>query len=128
MKNTPNPNWARSGGNPKGNRNDPPIDWPNHNKHRKSEVKYHNERMVKVADKLHEILDISQREHDLRISAILVSIVKSKEKLGTGKSISFAYPKLTLVYFNRQSCGWLEMKRSAVPRLSTPADSAYQGA
>ena len=37
--------------------------------------------MAKVANKLHEILDIPQGEYDWRISAILVSIVKSEEKL-----------------------------------------------
>ena len=37
--------------------------------------------MTKVADKIHEILDMPQGEHDRRISAILVSIVKSEEKL-----------------------------------------------
>ena len=37
--------------------------------------------MIKVAGKLHEILYIPQGEHDWQISAILVSIVKSEEKL-----------------------------------------------
>ena len=81
MKNTPNPNRARSRRNPKGKRHDPPIDWPNYNKGRKSEGKYYNDWMAKVADNIHEILDIPQGEHDRRISSILVSIVKSEEKL-----------------------------------------------
>ena len=40
--------------------------------------------MIKVAGKLHEILYIPQGEHDWQISAVLVSIVKSEEKLTAG--------------------------------------------
>ena len=37
--------------------------------------------MAKVASKIHEIMDIPQGKRDWRITAILVSIVKSEEKL-----------------------------------------------
>ena len=81
MKNTSNPNRPRSKNNPNGKRNDPPINWSKYNKGRKSEGKNYNEWMSKIAHKAHEILGIPEGEYDWRVSAILVSIVKSEEKL-----------------------------------------------
>ena len=68
MKNTHNPNRPRSSKNPKGKRNDSPINWTDCNKGRKPEGKYYVKWMVKVASKIHEIMAIPQG----KISAAMV--------------------------------------------------------
>ena len=96
--------------------------------------------MAKVANKIHEIMDISQGKYDWQISAILLSIVKSEEKISYGgmrkhfdkhpgdlerwrcfghmasHSINFAYLRLRQVYYGRSSHGLQETKQSAAPR------------
>ena len=81
MKNTSNPNLPRSRNNPNDKRNNPQINWSNYNKGRKSEGNYYIGWMPEIANKVHETLSIPQGEYDWQISAILVSIVKSEEKL-----------------------------------------------
>ena len=76
-----NPNRARSKNNPNGKRNDPKTDWPEYNKGRASEGKNYLEGLVAIADKVRDILGIAPGIRDKRVSAILVSIVKSEEDL-----------------------------------------------
>ena len=80
-KTTSNPNRSRSKNNPDGKRNDPQIDWPTYNEGRRSEGRHYAEWFPKVANKAREIMCIPQGELDWRVSAILVSIVKSEEEL-----------------------------------------------
>ena len=76
-----NPNRPRSKNNPVGKRNDPQIDWAQYNRGRRDEGRRYTEWMPRVADKAREIMDIPKGRRDRRISAILVSLVKSEENL-----------------------------------------------
>ena len=76
-----NPNRARSKNNPDGKRNDPKTDWPEYNKGRASEGKNYLGGLVAIADKIRAILGAAPGMRDKRVSAILVSIVKSEEDL-----------------------------------------------
>ena len=77
----PNPNRPRSKNNPDGKRNDPQINWAQYNKSRQSEGQRYTEWMLKVADMAREILGIPQGKRDWQVSAILVAIVRSEEKI-----------------------------------------------
>ena len=76
-----NPNRPRSKNNPAGKRNDPQIDWPAYNEGRRAEGQRHTEWMRRVADKARHIMGIPQGRRDWRVSAVLVSLVKSEENL-----------------------------------------------
>ena len=77
----PNTIRPRSKNNPDGKRNDPQINWAQYNKSRQSEGQRYTEWMRKVADMAREILGIPQGKRDWQVSAILIAIVKSEEKL-----------------------------------------------
>ena len=76
-----NPNRSRSKNNPVGKRNDPQINWAEYNRGRRAEGQRYTEWMRRVADKAREIMGIPQGRRDWRVSAILVSLVKSEENL-----------------------------------------------
>ena len=75
------PNLPRSKNNPSGKRNDPDVDWPRYAEGRKSEGRNYVEWMGKIADFIRKLLDIPKGERDRRVSAVLVAILKSEEKL-----------------------------------------------
>lgn len=77
----PNPNRARSKNNPKGKRNDPKTNWSEYNKGRSQEGELFVHWMTQIAIFAREIIGIAPGTRDRRVSAILVSILKSKEKL-----------------------------------------------
>ena len=76
-----NPNRTRSKNNPGGRRNDPKTDWAEYSRGRRSEGQRYVRWMRRIADIAHEILDIAPGTRDRRVSAILVSILKSEENL-----------------------------------------------
>ena len=76
-----NPNRARSKNNPNGKRKDPKIDWSSYNKARRSEGENYVEWLGRIAEEAHNIMGIAPGTQDWRVSAILVSVVKSEEKL-----------------------------------------------
>ena len=74
-----NPNRSKSKNNPVGKRNDFQINWAEYNRGRRAEGQRYTEWMRRVADKAREIMGIPQGRRDWRVSAILVSLVKSEE-------------------------------------------------
>ena len=74
-----NPNRPRSKNNPVGKRNDPQIDWPAYNEGRRAEGQRYTEWMRRVADTARHIMGMPQGRRDWRVSAVLVSLVKSEE-------------------------------------------------
>ena len=76
-----NPNRARSKNNPGGKRNDHKTDWSEYNKDRRSEGQRLVQWMCRIAGIAREILGTAPGTRGRRVSAILVPIIKGKEKL-----------------------------------------------
>ena len=113
-----NPNRARSKNNPDGRRKDPKTDWPKYNKGRRAEGRLFVQWMRWLSDVAHDILGIAPGTRDRRVSAILVSILKSQEKLsywGLIKHFDRHPDDLELCELSRQYCrSWYHFRISEI--------------
>ncbi len=113
-----NPNHARSKNNPGGRRNDPKTDWSKYNKGRRAEGQRYVRWMLRIADIAREILGAAPGTRDRRVSAILVSILKSEENLsywGLIKHFDRHPGDLELCELSRPYCrSWYQLRVSEI--------------
>ena len=111
-----NPNHTRSKNNPGGRRSDPKTDWSEYNRGRRAEGQRYVRWMRRIADIAREILGIAPGTRDRRVSAILVSVLKSEENLsywGLIKHFDRHPGDLDLCELTRQYCrSWYQLRVS----------------
>ena len=112
------PNRPRSRNDPDGRRNDPETDWSEYNKGRRSEGRRFVRWMRRIANIAREILGTAPGMCDRRVSAILVSILKSEENLsywGLIKHFDRHPDDLELCGLSRQYCrSWYQLRISEI--------------
>ena len=113
-----NPKRGRSKNNPKGKRNDPKTNWSKYNKKRESEGDNYDKWMRKIADKLRKLMGIRPGVRDRRVSAILLSITKSNNKLSYWDLVNHfkKYPSdLERCELSRRYCrSWYQLRISEI--------------
>ena len=124
-------NRPKSKNNPHGKPNVIKTDWPAYNKRRNAEGLDRNKKMALVADKARELLGIEKGKSDRRVSAILISILKSENKCSYWDLIRHfnKYPNdLEVCELKRKYCrAWYQLRISEIDPVILQKIVAWMG-
>ena len=124
-------NRPKSKNNPHGKPNVIKTDWPAYNKRRNAEGLDRNKKMALVADKARELLGIEKGKPDRRVSAILISILKSENKCSYWDLIRHfnKYPNdLEVCELKRKYCrAWYQLRISEIEPVILQKIVAWMG-